>query len=68
MLFYLTATLYCILSKRPFSSIEWWGIVLIIVMANGIQEQMWPKFPDIHLTVGGKPGKKSQPENWSDQE
>ena len=25
---------------------------------QGIQEQMWSKFPDIHLTVKGKPWKK----------
>ena len=35
---------------------------------NGIRGHMWPKFPDIHLTVEGKPRKKPQSGNWPDQD
>ena len=56
---YLMMALYCSWGQRPSSAIYGWGMAFFewLWWPNSVQRQTWPTFPDIHLTVEGKPQK-----------
>ena len=58
VLFYLMMAMYCCWGQRPSSSVEGSNGFGWLWRPNGIQGQMWSKFPDIRLTVEGKSKKK----------